>query len=189
MVSLAIHLMATALCVGVLASCEPPRPTIEVLGDSISAYSAAVIASTLDPTGPTRVRAVPSASAAEMQPYAGIAGPVDVAVIELGANDIWRGQAVSPTVDFIAWTVAAGYLQRGARCVVFVTLPTETGIPAVDAGFASLSAWFRARPFYADYGAGIDADPTMTTDRLHPSVAGQAMLADRIAVEVHRCLA
>lgn len=185
MVALVLRLMVAALCAGGLASCDPLRPTIEVLGDSISAYSAGVLSSTLSAAGDVTVTAEASRIAGEMNPRAG--SPM-VAVVELGANDVARGYAPVDTIAYLGLNVAGGYLQRGAVCVVFVTLPTTTGIASWDSGFAELNAWYRARPFVADYGAAADGDPTMTADRLHPSEVGKRMLAQRILDQVLRCL-
>lgn len=180
-----VNVGLAAIAVGALTSCVPLQ--LEVLGDSITAYSAPTIQAQLDPIGDTRISATPGASAGEMQIYAGD-GHVDVAVVELGANDVWRGGAPADAIAYIGLTVAGGYLERGARCVIFVTLPTRTGIPAIDVGFSELNTWFRARPFFADYGAALDADPTLTTDGLHPSPAGQAVYARLVESEVRRCL-
>ena len=174
-------ILAAALVSVLAAGCV--APTVEVLGDSISAYSAEAIVAGLEPTS-SRVVATPSMATEDMAPQAGTA---TVAVIELGANDVWRGQPAAEAIQEIS-AVAAGYLQRGSKCVVFVTLPTATGLPGLDAGFRELNVWFRARPYVADYGHHLDADVGYTTDGLHPTEAGQRLLASLIREQVDRCL-
>lgn len=176
-----------------LAGCVAPYtgnvngPRVAVIGDSITRLAEPRIRASLEPTHRIAVDGRSGHTIAEQQDTASVYaahpdGPPHVVVINLGTNDGARGY--DPT-----WS-ALGLLHMASKfpyaCVVFTTLSTHTGNPQANRFAEELNRGIRLASNYVDWDA-ISADPRTTSDKVHPTSYGAALLASATRAAVLRC--
>lgn len=108
----------------------------------------------------------------------------DVLVVELGGNDLLRGQPVAVTQAKLAEIVQAG-VAAGAEVVLLgITAPTSVGPDhkaAFDAIYPQVAEQHGAR-LVPDFLGGLMGRPELLqADGLHPTAEGQRVLAEALA--------
>ncbi|MCZ2836590.1 GDSL-type esterase/lipase family protein [Modestobacter sp. VKM Ac-2985] len=189
-----------------------------VLGDSLAFGTGA--ATVQDTVGPRLTRAlvdaghdvhlqvvaVPGATSLDLGAQVGrVTGPVDVALLVVGANDLTR--QVSPVRAAAALGSAVQELRGAGAAVLVVPTPDLSSVawvpPAFRAVVAGLCDQLRSRQTVAAEQAGavvapvapelsrrFAADPTLfSADRFHPSSAGYALVAEALAPALLRLAA
>ena len=108
----------------------------------------------------------------------------DVLVIELGGNDLLRGQPVELTEQSLNKIVAAGQQTGAAVVLLGITAPTSMG-PDHKADFDALYGRVAASTgatLVDDFlGPLMERPELIQSDGLHPTAQGQALLARRLA--------
>ena len=143
------------------------------------------------------VVAVPGATSLDLAAQVRRAAPADLALLVIGANDLTR--QVPP--DAAAGALAAAVRELRARGADVLVVPTPDlssvawGPPALRPFVAAVSDGLRARqtavaeaagavvaPVSAALSQAFAADPSLfSADRLHPSSAGYARVAEALA--------
>lgn len=180
-VRLGVLVCAAVLLVGVgtwLWDDLTSRPSVYVIGDSITSLSQTSISSVLTDAGyrPT-ISATPGArigqaqtniaTLAQNQPWAWI--------VELGTDDAGAGNASWPQPFLAEWTAVAP-----ARCVVYVTVSPRAGPVGAQIN-ASIERLAQAHQnvHVLDWGQEEYANPTwVASDGIHPTSEGQVELAE-----------
>jgi hypothetical protein len=152
-------------------------PAVYVVGDSITALSQTAITQALASAGydPT-VTAAPGvkigqaqanmSSLARNEPWAWI--------IELGTNDAAASDAIWPLPFLSEWS-----LMSSSPCVIYVTVSPRAGLvgAAINASMTKLAA-SRRNVHILDWGRMEYQNPAwVSVDGIHPTPAGEAMLA------------
>jgi lysophospholipase L1-like esterase len=165
------------------------RDTVAVLGDSITYLSAAAIHAELDPDHTVEVNGVPGIDVAGQQTAAlqFARTQPDVAIINLGTNDVGARRDPSEVIGELR--AMASEFGPGA-CLVLVTLTTH--VPSDD--FAQragvVNRWIRSQEHVADWDAALAASSPsarLTSDTVHPTVEGQALMAQLLRQQVDAC--
>lgn len=173
------------------AAYRPPRPTAVGLGDSITAYAGSwlwrLAADRRSPVRVIRNAGVPG------DETAGMLARLDRDVLRLrpqvvfvmgGTNDMHRGRPVAAT-DANLTAIVDRLQARGVRVVLF-TLPPSNRTPgrvaAENAGIRRVAAEQRVRlvDVYARLGRSDGRwQPGLSYDGVHPSPAGQHVMAEQ----------
>lgn len=110
-------------------------------------------------------------------------GDVRIVILELGANDILRGQPVAAMRQNLALIIKR-VKERGATLLLAgMEAPTSSGIEyrkAVHDGFQSLAQEYNVPmvPFFLDKVAGIES--LNQQDGIHPNEEGTRIVADTV---------
>lgn len=122
---------------------------------------------------------------------AGLTAKPDLAIVELGANDLLRAIAPARMGDNLDWVV--GEL---ARCGIPVLLAGMWAPPFLGAFAARYNAVFPAvaarhgAALYPHFLDGVMGDPALTLrDRIHPNARAIGIVAARILPHVEAALA
>ncbi|MCZ2810346.1 SGNH/GDSL hydrolase family protein [Modestobacter sp. VKM Ac-2979] len=153
-----------------------------------------------------QVVAVPGATSLDLAAQVRrVTGPVDVALLVVGANDLTR--QVSPVRAAAALGAAVQDLRRAGAAVLVVPTPDLSSVawvpPALRAVVAGVCDLLRNRQTVAAERAGavvapvapelarrFAADPSLfSADRFHPSSAGYALVAEALAPTLLRLVA
>ncbi|WP_299953868.1 GDSL-type esterase/lipase family protein [uncultured Modestobacter sp.] len=145
-----------------------------------------------------QVLAVPGATSLDLAAQVRrVTGPVDLALLVVGANDLTR--QVPPAQAAAALGHAVGVLGERGATVLVVPTPDLSSVawvpPAFRAVVAGICDQLRARQTLAAESAGavvapvapelsrrFAADPALfSADRFHPSSAGYALVAEALA--------
>ncbi|WP_308127860.1 SGNH/GDSL hydrolase family protein [Modestobacter italicus] len=145
-----------------------------------------------------QVLAVPGATSLDLAAQVRrVTGPVDLALLVVGANDLTR--QVPPAQAAAALGHAVGELGERGATVLVVPTPDLSSVawvpPAFRAVVAGICDQLRARQTLAAESAGavvapvapelsrrFSADPSLfSADRFHPSSAGYALVAEALA--------
>jgi len=108
----------------------------------------------------------------------------DVLVVELGGNDLLRGQPVDVTEQRLREIVAAGKEAGAAVVLLGITAPSSMGPDhkaAFDAVYGKVAADTGAVLVDDFLGPLMDRPDLIQGDGLHPTAAGQKVLATRLA--------
>ncbi len=148
------------------------------------------------PTRPTVV-AVPGASSLDLAAQVRRSARADLALLVIGANDLTRQVPPAAAADALAAAVRA--LRAQGAEVLVVPTPDLSSVawvpPALRPFVAAVSDGLRTRqtavaeaagavvaPVTAALSQAFAADPALfSADRLHPSSAGYALVADALA--------
>jgi lysophospholipase L1-like esterase len=166
--------------------------------DTLGARLAGVLERSVRPVR-LSVVAVPGATSLDLAAQLHRAGPADLALLVVGANDLTRQVSPAAAAGALADCVR-GLRARGAAVLVVPTpdLSTVAWVPpALRPLLAAVSGGLRARQTAAAEAAGavvapvaaalsqaFAADPALfSADRFHPSSAGYALIAE--ALEPH----
>jgi lysophospholipase L1-like esterase len=178
-----------------------PRPTVAIVGDSITERGESALRKTLSDDWRLSIDGRSGYTVAEQIPAARALGeqaPTQV-IVNLGTNDVMKGHDLSQSAADLAEVVAAF---PAATCIHLVTV--NEGIELGGRSFADRSAelnrsiaelaaadpridvvdWSAA---VAAYEAGDQADGPILTDTVHPSPRGQLALAARYAEALASC--
>lgn len=180
-----------------------PGPTDDValVGDSITELSEPRLRADLGDTYRLRIRARGGYRVDQLEPYA-----VEVAstrpeqvIVNVGTNDVLQGWPTASSVTALT-RLLDGF--RGARCVAVVTVNEQLADPA-DAATRDRAVAYNAelRRLAAargltvvDWAGAVDAaaaegpgGEALTVDRVHPSEAGQRVLARLYRDTLDRC--
>jgi hypothetical protein len=161
-------------------------PTVDVVGDSITALSAASIQASLSQSGyqPT-IEAVPGIKMAQAQQTIdrlAQQGPNDW-IIELGTNDAGAQNTLWSEAFLSEWQQI-----QSSGCVIYVSVSPRAGpvanqIDASLAGLAQAHANVHVLDWgHLEYGNAAWLEP----DTIHPTSAGQAELAALEAQALHQ---
>jgi lysophospholipase L1-like esterase len=191
-VHLVIGIAAVAAVVAVGVVLLRPKPDVAVIGDSITFVSRSAISGELGDDWAVNIDGRPGYTVADQLPAArALAGndPVQ-AIVNLGTNDVTADGALQPALDALAEMVAQF---PDAECIHLVTVSELIGFDrpdtverarAFNAGVRELAAT-DARIRVIDWTTALRdaqaADPgvVLTEDTVHPSPAGQRLLAER----------
>jgi acyl-CoA thioesterase-1 len=110
-------------------------------------------------------------------------GDVKIVILELGANDILRGQPVHEMKKNLAAIVGRARARGAAVLLAGMEAPTNSGIEyrkAVHDAFVTLAREYELPliPFFLDGVAGMDA--LNQRDGIHPNEEGTMMIADTV---------
>jgi lysophospholipase L1-like esterase len=171
--------LAVVLGVGIWVAVDELSgpPTVDVVGDSITALSAPSIDASLTQSGyqPT-IEAVPGIRLAQAEQTIDRLAqqPPDAWIIELGTNDAGGHNTLWPEAFLAEWQKV-----RNAACVIYVSVSPHAG-PIADQIDASLAGLARAHAnvHVLDWGHLADRNSAwLEPDTIHPTAAGQAELA------------
>jgi lysophospholipase L1-like esterase len=178
-----------------------PRPRVAIVGDSITEQGESALDRTLGDDWRLSIDGRSGATVAEQLPAArklARSGPSQV-VVNLGTNDVTRGDDLDRSADDLRELVAAF---PEATCIHLVTINEgieSDGVPEaprareLNRAIAALSAsdpridvidWSAV---VAAYEAGDQADGPIVTDTIHPSPRGQLALALRYREALAAC--
>ena len=179
-----------------------PGPHVTITGDSITELTEGALRNELAPSYSSSILAVPGATMAVMTPYLRdqLGSAPDAAVVSLGTNDV-----LTANPDWARSLATIRAMVASQRCVVFVTV-NDTVADRLGAFFvrhpvtigAQINAVLRAAAatspnvHLVDWKTAVDADAapggaaTFTVDGIHPSVIGQAWLAQHIHTALTR---
>lgn len=164
--------------------------------DTLAARLTRALAQAGHPAQPTVV-AVPGATSVDLAAQVRRAAPADLALLVIGANDLTRQVPPAAAADALAAAVRG--LRAQGTGVLVVPTPDLSSVawvpPALRPFVAAVSDGLRARQTAAAEAAGavvapvsaalsqaFAADPALfSADRLHPSSAGYALVADALA--------
>ncbi|WP_442753773.1 arylesterase [Methylocystis sp. JAN1] len=124
--------------------------------------------------------------------YALAAGPVEVAILELGANDMLNGMSPKDARSNLARMIAT-FQSKGVNVVLAAMVSSNNWGQAYreefDSIYPDLATKFGVTmvPFFME---GVWGDPTLLIgDGVHPNAAGVRKIADKIAPYVEKALA
>ena len=109
----------------------------------------------------------------------------DVLVVELGGNDLLRGQPVEVTETNLRAIVAAGQEACAAVLLLGIRAPTSMGPEhkaEFDAVYRTVAEATGATLVEDFLGPLMDRPELIQSDGLHPTAAGQQVLAEKLAV-------
>ena len=178
-----------------------PGPHVTITGDSITELTEGALRNELAPSYSSSILAVPGATMAVMTPYLRdqLGSAPDAAVVSLGTNDVLTA---NPGWARSLATIRA--MVASQRCVVYVTVddtvePARRVLrPPTGHDRRQINAVLRAAAatspnvHLVDWKTAVDADAapggaaTFTVDGIHPSVIGQAWLAQHIHTALTR---
>lgn len=190
-VRLVVGIAAAAAVVAIGVVLLRPKPDVAVIGDSITYVSTSAVSGELGDDWALNIDGRPGYTVADQLPAArALAGnePVQV-VINLGTNDVTADEELEPALDALAEMVAQF---PSAECIHLVTVSELLGFDRPDilerartfnAGIRELAA-ADPRLRVIDWTTALqdaqaaDPDVVLTEDTVHPSPAGQRLLAD-----------
>jgi hypothetical protein len=167
------------------------RPRVSVIGDSITFLSEGAIHAALDSDHDVVVNGIPGIKVAGQLAAARQAAleRPDVVVINLGTNDVLsQREPADVTHDLQATASEFG----PTSCVVFVNLTTLVSNADFEQRATAVNRWISGQFHVADWNSVVtEAGPlaNVTTDTVHPTEHGQALLAQLIRQQVDACTA
>ncbi len=205
-VAAVVAVMAMAIAaVGVVAWRRPAdhRPTMAIVGDSITEQARSVLRRELGHDWRLRVDGRPGATVAEQLAAARTLAEGDPAqvIVDLGTNDVLQGRSPDASADDLRQLVASF---PDAACIHLVTVNEEMVLgearlqrPAAElnTAIASMAAddprldvvdWAEA---VRTYQAGPQPDGPITSDSVHPTGYGKQVLAGLYADALAGCRA
>ena len=166
------------------------RPSLVLVGDSITHRSAEVLEATLGERFAVTIVAEDGRTIAEQQDGASqaAASSPDYVFINLGTNDAVKGVAIEDAEK--------GLVEMAAKfpdsCIVFATINKNTTIPVYNEKASALNDWlFANAPHIADWNAVVTAGymerQPVVLDGLHPNDLGKAKYAQIISDALDGC--
>jgi hypothetical protein len=194
-------LLAVALLGALLSGCtnsssaaprttDDERPSLVLIGDSITHRSTEVLEATLGERYDLTIVAEDGRTIAEQQEGASEAAESspDFVFINLGTNDAVKGVALEDAQK--------GLIDMAAKfpgsCLVFSTINKNTTIPVYNEKASALNDWlFANAPHIADWNAVVTAGymerQPVVLDGLHPNDLGKAEYAQIISDALDEC--
>jgi GDSL-like Lipase/Acylhydrolase family len=166
------------------------RPSLVLIGDSITHRSADVLEATLGDRYDVTIVAEDGRTIDEQQDGASeaAASSPDFVFINLGTNDAVKGVSLDDAEKGLV-DMAAKFPDS---CIVFATINKNTTIPVYNAKASALNDWlFANAPHIADWNAIVTAGymdrKPVVLDGLHPNDLGKAKYAQIISDALDEC--